>query len=59
MINHDYDAVSLQADVWKAVARSQLQRPDFNSRGAAIAFAKAVFEGKRKAEPAVEEIKHD
>ena len=46
-----YEAVSFKQDDWKAVVKQTLQKPNFNSKGAAIAFAKAVFEGKRKAEP--------
>lgn len=46
-----YEAVTFQADVWKAVVQGVLQRPDFNSKGAALAFAKAVAEQKRRPEP--------
>jgi hypothetical protein len=47
-----YEAVTFGADAWCAVVRGQLQRPLFNSKGAALAFARPVSEGKRKAEPA-------
>lgn len=50
-----YDAVSFEKDSWRATVRNVLQKPDFLSKGAALAFAKAVYEGKRKAEPAVEQ----
>lgn len=45
-----FDAVSFEKDTWRAVVNFRLQRPDFNSKGAALAFAQAVAEGKRKAE---------
>lgn len=46
-----YEAVTFEADTWRAVVNGSLQRPDFQSKGAALAFAQAVAEGKRKAEP--------
>ena len=36
---------------WQATVHGVRQRPDFNSRGAAVAFAAAVAAGKRKPEP--------
>ena len=47
----NYDAVTFEKDTWRAVVGGKLQRPDFNCTGAALAFAKAVAEGKRKPEP--------
>ena len=50
------DAISFDGGLtWKAIAKQKLQRPDFNSRGAALAFAKAVQSNKRPAEPVVRE----
>jgi hypothetical protein len=46
-----YDAVTFEPETWRAVVDGKLQRPDFNCKGAALAFAKAVAEGKRKPEP--------
>ncbi len=48
-----YEAVTFERDVWRAVVRGQLQSPDFNCSGAAVGFAKAVYEGKRCPQPAV------
>ena len=48
----NFEAVTFnRGESWKAVVWGQLQRPDFNSKGAALAFAKPVFEGTRKPEP--------
>ncbi len=41
---------------FKAVVAGRLQRPDFACRGAALAFAQAVHEGKRKPEPIKSEV---
>lgn len=46
-----YAAVTFVQDEWRAVVNGALQRPTFNSKGAALAFGKAVAEGKRKPEP--------
>ena len=48
----DYNAVTFGEDLWRAVVASRLQRPSFNSKGAALAFASAVARGARKPEPA-------
>lgn len=50
MSHEHYEAVFI-AGAWKAVIFHVLQLPDFESKGAALAFAQAVAEGKRKAEP--------
>jgi len=48
----DYEAVTFDRGVtYRAVVQGVLQKPDFNCKGAALAFAKPVFEGKRKPEP--------
>lgn len=46
-----YEAVTFQENIWKAVVAGKLQRSDFNAKGPALAFAKAVAEGRRKPEP--------
>lgn len=51
VLGRDFDAVSFDGTTWKAVVRGKLQRPDFQSKGAALAFAEPVAKGKRKAEP--------
>lgn len=38
-------------ETWRAVVGKRLQRPCFNSRGAALIFAIAVARGMRKGEP--------
>jgi len=45
-----YGHAQFKAGYHKAVVDGKLQRPDFNSRGAALAFADAVARGARKAE---------
>lgn len=45
-----YEAVWI-AGAWKAVVGGKMQKPDFNDKGAALAFGKPVSEGTRKAEP--------
>lgn len=45
-----FDAVTFGGDVWRAIAHGELQRPDFQSKGAALAFASGVRNG-RKSEP--------
>jgi len=45
------EAVTFQEGVWRAVVQGQLQRPEFNSKGAAIIFAQQVLTGLRAAEP--------
>jgi len=52
-----YEAVSFdRGESFRAVVAGQLQRPDFNCRGAALAFASAVSRGVRKPEPVGEAI---
>lgn len=46
-----YEAVTFEPNVWRAVVFGRLQKPEFNARGPAYLFARAVAEGKRKAEP--------
>lgn len=48
-----FEAVTFGGDAWRAVVDGDLQRPEFNSKGAALAFGVAVARGVRKAEPAV------
>jgi hypothetical protein len=50
MFDNRFDTVSLKADIWKAVVHGKLQRPDFSAKITALAFAEAVFKGKREAE---------
>ena len=53
MIAHSYEAVNI-GGAWKAIVTTekiQVQKPDFNSKGAALAFAHSVAIGVRKAEP--------
>lgn len=45
------EAVTFEPEVWRAVVNGQLQRPEFNSRGAAAIFAEQVARGIRKPEP--------
>ena len=44
-------AITFDGEVWRALVRGRLQRPEFNSRGAALAFAEAAARGARKEEP--------
>lgn len=54
-----YGTACFAADEHRAVVNNELQRPTFNSKGAALAFAKAVAEGTRPAEPVgVKEARH-
>lgn len=49
---HKAEAVSFDRGLsYRATVDGQLQRPDFNSKGAALAFADAVARGVRKPEP--------
>jgi hypothetical protein len=45
------EAVTFGNDEWRAVVQGQLQKPIFNSKGAALIFAQQVFTKLRKAEP--------
>jgi hypothetical protein len=45
------EAVTFDGETWKAVVCGVLQRPDFNSKGAALVFAQQVFTGLRDEEP--------
>ena len=51
------EAVTFTEGEWRAVVNGQLQRPCFNSKGAALIFAQQVACGLRKAEP-VRDINH-
>lgn len=46
------EAVTFNSGVWQAVVRGVIQRPIFNTEAEAFAFAVAVFNGERPAEPA-------
>jgi hypothetical protein len=46
-----FEIVTFDGEAFRAVVNGVLQRPQFNSRGAATAFAVAVVHGLRKGEP--------
>jgi hypothetical protein len=45
-----YESVTFGDDVYRAVVNKKLQKPEFNSSGAALAFGHLVAKGVRKAE---------
>jgi hypothetical protein len=50
------EAVTFDGTTWKAVVLGQVQKPDFNCKGAALIFAQQVFTGLRKEDPISGEI---
>lgn len=51
VVARDADAVTFGNDTWKAVVAGELQRPDFNCKGAAMIFARHVAGGLRSPDP--------
>lgn len=51
VVERDSEAVTFGNDVWKAVVAGELQRPDFNCKGAAMIFARHVAGGLRSPDP--------
>ena len=47
------EAITLSPHVWRCVVGGVLQRPTWNSKGAALTFGIAVAQGHRKPEPAL------